>query len=80
MAHDVAFSSETFRRVVLEAIAATDLRDVRIAERAGVDPSMISHLKWGRTSVTEDVARRILAACGYRLVITIEPIEAASAA
>ena len=63
--------------VVREAMNASGLTNGEFAERTGLHLTHISLVRWGHRSVSEPMARRILDACGYRLVITAEPVKAA---
>jgi transcriptional regulator with XRE-family HTH domain len=70
----------TLTALARRTIAESGLPEREIAARTGIDHSNISNLKRGRAGVGELPARRILAACGYRLVITAEPIKSEATA
>lgn len=66
----------TLTALARRAIADSGLDMAVIAHRAGFARSNLRGIAQGRTGVGEEPARRILAACGQRLVITAEPIDA----
>jgi hypothetical protein len=66
----------TLTSLARKVVAESGLTTGELAALTGMAVQNVSAIRWGRIGVGEEPARRILAACGYRLVITAEPIEA----
>lgn len=73
-------SREALARLVWAEIAGSDQRQCDVAASVGVTEKHLSQIINGHTGVSPDLADRLLAACGRRLVLATEPITEPAAA
>jgi plasmid maintenance system antidote protein VapI len=65
---------EALARLLWSEIAGSDQRQCDVAESVGITEKHLSQIINGHTGVSLDLADRLFAACGRRLVIATEPV------